>query len=191
MSAQVKLIAYLVLALALIGAGAAGAWQWQANAYGKKLASKDAAYQADLTRIATAGAAQARQAMEKQQVAEQAVAAIDAKASQEKSNDLAENDLLRRLYSGSQADNQQLHADIAAAQHRLRIAGTCTGGPGGGDLSKTASATGLGDAGTVELAPDAGQAVFDIRAGIVSDQAALKALQAYVTNVCLLGSGVR
>ncbi|NWB89446.1 hypothetical protein [Pseudomonas gingeri] len=127
MNAQVaKLLGYLVLALALIGAGAAGAWQWQwqANAYGKRLASQDDAYQADLTRIVTAGAAQARQAVEKQQAAEQAVAAIDAKASQEKSDALAQNDLLSRPYSSSQTDNAQFHADVAAAQHRLRIADT-------------------------------------------------------------------
>jgi prophage endopeptidase len=42
----------------------------------------------------------------------------------------------------------------------------------------------MGDAGTVELAPAAGQSVFDIRAGIIADQAALRAAQAYIRDVC-------
>lgn len=185
MNTQVaKLLGYLTLALMLIGAGAAGAWEWQANAYGKQLADKDSAYQADLTRISAAGAAQARQAVEKQQAAEQAVAAIDAKTSQEKSDALAQNDLLSRLYSSSQASNDQLRADVATAQHRLRIAGTCTSGSDGGDVSKAASTTSVGDAGTVELSAASGRTVFDIRAGIIADQAALKSLQLYVKNVC-------
>lgn len=184
MTTQIKLIVYLLIALTLIGTGAATAWEWQANAYGKQLADKDSAYQADLTRISAAGAAQARQAVEKQQVAEQAVAAIDAKSSQEKSDALAQNDLLSRLYSSAQASNDQLRADVATAQHRLHIAGTCTGSAGGGDVPKAASAAGVGDAGTVELSAAAGRTVFDIRAGIIADQAALKSLQLYVKSVC-------
>jgi prophage endopeptidase len=43
----------------------------------------------------------------------------------------------------------------------------------------------LGDAGTVELSAASGSTVFDIRAGIIADQAALKALQRYITQVCL------
>ncbi|MDP0971812.1 hypothetical protein Q6294_33285, partial [Klebsiella pneumoniae] len=49
--------------------GAVGAWMWQANSYGKIIADSNASYQADLTSIANAGAAQARQALEKQQIA--------------------------------------------------------------------------------------------------------------------------
>jgi len=119
-------------------------------------------------------------------VAEQAAAAIDAKSSQEKSDALAQNDLLSRLYSSSQASNDQLRADVATTQHRLRIAGTCTSGSGGGDVSKTASTAGVDNASTVELAPVAGRTVFDIRAGIIADQTALRTLQEYVKNVCPL-----
>ncbi|MDF9778054.1 hypothetical protein OKW11_005011 [Pseudomonas baetica] len=42
----------------------------------------------------------------------------------------------------------------------------------------------LGDAGAVELSSASGSTVFDIRAGIIADQAVLKALQSYVRNVC-------
>jgi len=47
---------------------------------------------------------------------------------------------------------------------------------------------GGGNAGTVELAPTAGRTVFDIRAGIIADQAALRVLQRYVGEFCSRGS---
>ena len=42
----------------------------------------------------------------------------------------------------------------------------------------------LGNGGAIDLDPTAGRTVFDIRAGIFADQAALKALQEYVKEVC-------
>jgi prophage endopeptidase len=48
----------------------------------------------------------------------------------------------------------------------------------------TASTAGVGDAGTVELPPDVGQRVLDIQTGIIADQVALKAAQAYIRDVC-------
>ncbi|MGF6154046.1 lysis system i-spanin subunit Rz [Pseudomonas fluorescens] len=169
MNAQVaKLLGYLALALALIGAGAAGAWQWQANKYEKKLSDQEVAHQADMTTIANAATEQARQALEKQQIAEQALAALDQKAQEDKTNALAENDKRR--------------ANVASGARRLRLAGSCSAG--GGNLSGTAVGASLGDASTFELAPAAGSTVLSIRAGIIADQAALKALQSYVMNVC-------
>ncbi|WP_054060096.1 lysis system i-spanin subunit Rz [Pseudomonas asplenii] len=170
--------------MVLIGAGAAAAWTWQDNAYGKRLADQGSAYQADLSSIAAAGAAQARNAVEQQQAAQQALADLDAKSTQEKADALAQNELLRRLYGGSQGGNEKLRADVAAGQRRLRIAGSCSDSAGGGIASQATSASGLGDAATVELTPTAGRTVFDIRAGIITDQAALRALQAYVREVC-------
>ena len=66
-----KWIGFAVLALVLIGIGAAGAWQWQANSYTAIIKTNEANHQADLTAIANAGAAQARQALGKQKDAEQ------------------------------------------------------------------------------------------------------------------------
>lgn len=163
-----KLIGALVLALALIGIGASGAWQWQANKYGKVIATNEAAHQVDLTAISNAAATQARQALDKQQAAEKALADLDQKAQEDKTHALAENDKQR--------------ADIASGARRLRLAGSYRAG--GGNVSGTASSAGVGDAGAFELAPAAGSTVLSIRAGIIADQAALKALQAYVMNVC-------
>ena len=109
-----------------------------------------------------------RTALDKQQAAEKTRDDIDAKATKEKTHDLAENETLRRA--------------VADGARRLRIAGSCS--TNSGNVPGTASTTSLGNGGAIELAPAAGRAVFDIRAGIIADQAALKALQAYVTNVC-------
>lgn len=163
-----RVVGVLLLAALLISVGSGASWKAQDLRYGKQLSELAQQHQASLAAISSAGAAQVRQALEKQQAAEQAMADLDAKATKEKANDLVENERLRRA------------ADDSA--RRLRIAGNCSAGSG--SVPVTASTAGLGNAGTVELAPTAGQTVFDIRAGIIADQAALRALQRYVQEVC-------
>jgi prophage endopeptidase len=141
---------------------------WQANSYGTIIANNEAAWQADLTKIANAGAEQARRATEKQQAAERALADLDQKAQKEKNDGLAENETLRRV--------------VADSARRLHITGSCRASSG--DVPSSTSPASLGDAATVELSSASGSTVFDIRAGIIADQAALKALQSYVRNVC-------
>ena len=136
--------------------------------YGKQLADLRASYKTDLTAIFNAAAAQTRQALERQQAMQMILAELDAKATTEKAHALAENEKLR--------------ADVAAGDRRLRIAGRCSADSS--NLSGTTHTTSLDDGGTVELAGDAGRTVFDIRAGIIKDQAALRGLQAYVREVC-------
>jgi prophage endopeptidase len=165
---RVKLAAYGIAALILIGAGFAAAWFWQANSYGKVIATNEANRQSDLALIANAGAKQAREAMDKQQDAEKRLATLDQTATEEKVKANAENETLLRA--------------VADGTRRLRIAGSCRAG--GSNVPSTASTAGVGDAGTVELASDVGQRVLDIRAGIIADQAALKAAQAYIRDVC-------
>ncbi|WP_433739811.1 lysis system i-spanin subunit Rz [Pseudomonas putida] len=164
-----KVLLRILPYIATVLIGTAGAWMWQANSYGQIIATNAANRQADLAKIANAGTAQARQALEKQQAAEQALADLDQKAQKEKTNDLAENERLRRA--------------AADSARRLRIAGSCRASSW--DVPATAGASDLGDAGTVELTATAGSAVFDIRAGIIADRAALKALQQYITRACL------
>ena len=143
-------------------------WKVDAWRYGKELASLAASHQADLTTISNAAANQARQALEKQQATQKALAELDAKATTEKARDLAKNEKLR--------------ADVAAGDRRLRIAGRCSADSS--NLPDTTSSTSLDDGGTVELAGAAGRTVFDIRAGVIKDRAALKGLQEYVREVC-------
>ncbi|WP_347900755.1 lysis system i-spanin subunit Rz [Pseudomonas purpurea] len=158
----------LVGVVVLVGCSVFSTWKVDAWRYGKQLADLNLAHQSDLTAIGNAANTQTRQALEKQQAAEQARADNDAKATKEKASDLAENERLRRA------------ADDSA--RRLRIAGSCSAG--GGDVSGTTSTASLGNAVTIELAPTAGRTVFDIRAGIIADQAALRGLQRYVQEVC-------
>ncbi|NMZ98107.1 lysis system i-spanin subunit Rz [Pseudomonas lundensis] len=143
-------------------------WKVDAWRHGKQLADLSASHQADLTAISNTAAAQVRQALEKQQAAQKILADHDAKATKEKAHALAENEKLR--------------ADVAAGDRRLRLAGRCSANSG--DLPDTARATSLDDGTTVELAGAAGRTVFDIRAGIIKDRAALKGLQEYVRGVC-------
>ena len=153
---------------ALVGCSVFSTWKVEAWRHGKQLADLGASYQADLTAISNAASAQARQALERQQATQKALTELDAKATTEKARDLAENERLR--------------ADVAAGDRRLRIAGRCS--TNSSDLSDTTSTARLDDGGTVELAGAAGRTVFNIRAGIIKDRAALKGLQKYVREVC-------
>ncbi|PAA14441.1 lysis protein [Pseudomonas fragi] len=152
----------------LVGCSVFSTWKVDAWRYGKQLADLSASHQADLTAISSAAAAQVRQALERQQATQKALAELDAKATTEKAHALAENEKLR--------------ADVATGDRRLRIAGRCSANSS--DLPDTTSTARLDDGGTVELAGAAGRTVFNIRAGIIKDRAALKGLQKYVREVC-------
>lgn len=94
------------------------------------------------------------------------VAALDAKYTKELADAQTRNtDLQRRLAAGG----------------RVRVEGRCSVPT----QTETASASRVGNAATVELSPGAGQNVFNIRAGIISDQAKLKYLQEYIRTQCL------
>jgi prophage endopeptidase len=175
----------LLLALLIAGTGGLVAWNWQTNAYEKKLSDLRASHSDELARMANANARQLQLAVERQQMAEQNAAALDKKATEEKADALAKNESLRKLYDSSQTDNGRLHADVIAGYNRLRIAGSCTANTG--NLSQASSTSGLGDASTVKLSPATGQTVFDIRAGIIADQAALITAQNYIRDVCPTG----
>ncbi|EAT8301167.1 lysis protein [Salmonella enterica] len=93
------------------------------------------------------------------------VTALDARHTKELADEHAKNaDLQRRLAAGG----------------RVRVEGRCTVPT----TAKTASTSRVGNAATVELTPDSGQNVLDIRAGIISDQAKLKYLQEYIRQQC-------
>ncbi|HIB1554020.1 TPA: lysis protein [Salmonella enterica subsp. enterica serovar Muenchen] len=93
------------------------------------------------------------------------VAALDAKYTQELADAKTENDALQRRL---------------AAGGRMRVKGRCTV-----PASTTSASPGsMGDAATVELSPDSGRNVLNIRAGIISDQEKLKYLQEYIRTQC-------
>ncbi|EBS8367575.1 lysis protein [Salmonella enterica subsp. diarizonae serovar 50:z:-] len=94
------------------------------------------------------------------------VAALDAKYTKELADAQTRNtDLQRRLAAGG----------------RVRVKERCTVPT----WTATTSASRVGNAATVELSPDSGRNVLDIRAGIISDQEKLKYLQEYIRTQCL------
>ncbi|MFY0502722.1 lysis system i-spanin subunit Rz [Enterobacter cloacae complex sp. YD19/O97A5] len=94
------------------------------------------------------------------------VAALDAKYTKELVDAQAENDALKR----------KLDSD-----GRVLVKGKCPVPAS----TETTVTTGMGHDATVELSKIAGRNVFDIRSGIISDQTALKTLQAYINSQCL------
>lgn len=94
------------------------------------------------------------------------VAVLDAKYTKELADAKAENDALqRKLDNGG----------------RVLVKGKCPAPA----TAETSSTSGMGNDATVELSPVAGRNVLSIRAGIISDQASLRALQEYITTQCL------
>ena len=167
------LIAGAVVVLLAMGTGfgwVLNGWRLEGRVARSEAATdrESRAHQADLAAISSAAAQQVTQALAKQQEAQQALAELDKKATKEMNDAKAENDRLRaRLDAGG----------------RVRVAGNCPANPV--SVPAASGAAGVGHAGTVELSPEAGRNVLDIRAGIIADQAALRALQQYVREVCL------
>ncbi|EAA8845487.1 lysis protein [Salmonella enterica subsp. enterica] len=99
------------------------------------------------------------------EVRQRDVAALDAKYTKELADAQNRNtDLQRRLAAGG----------------RVRVEGRCSVPTS----TTTASTSSVGNAATVELSPDAGQNILNIRAGIISDQEKLRYLQEYLLTQC-------
>ena len=72
-----------------------------------------------------------------------------------------------------------LRRDVDSGAKRLRIAATCPG------VSKATSATGVDDAATPELTPDARRNYFDHRDGIATADKMIRGMQDYIKEQCL------
>ena len=85
-------------------------------------------------------------------------------------------------YSKELADAKKtisdLRRDVDSGAKRLRIAATCHGVP------KATSATGVDDAGTPELTPDARRNYFDHRDGIATVNKMIRGMQEYIDTQC-------
>jgi len=80
----------------------------------------------------------------------------------------------------AEAENRKLRADIDTGARRLRIQGMC---PAGAGEPANPAAAASGHAAAIELAPDARQAVLDLREALMRDQRALRACQAYAREI--------
>ncbi|HCB1649757.1 lysis protein [Citrobacter portucalensis] len=93
------------------------------------------------------------------------VAALDAKYTKE--------------LSDAKKTINDLRRDVDSGAKRLRIAATCLRVP------KAASATGVDDAGSPELTPDARRNYFDHRDGIAVTDKMIRGMQKYINTQCL------
>lgn len=161
-------IAAVALAVAAAG-GAAAAWAWQDNAWSAKLASAQSAHESTLGEIARAGAQQLRRQQELYVAQQARLQALDTAHYQEMQDAKAENENLRRTYSDADDERRRLRIAVKIARADAVVAGTLA--------EPTASS--LGDVATLELSGAAGQAVWDIRAGMIEDREKLRYLQGY------------
>lgn len=93
------------------------------------------------------------------------VAALDAKYTKE--------------LSDAKKTINDLRRDVDSGAKRLRIAATCPG------VSKATSASGVDDAGSPELTPDARRNYFDHRDGIATADKMIRGMQEYIKEQCL------
>ncbi|WP_422854888.1 lysis protein [Citrobacter portucalensis] len=94
------------------------------------------------------------------------VATLDAKYTKELADAKAENDALqRKLDNGG----------------RVLVKGRCPMPAS----TQTSSASSVGNDATIELSDVAGRNVLGVRAGIISDQTSLRALQEYIKTQCI------
>lgn len=93
------------------------------------------------------------------------VAALDAKYTKE--------------LSDAKKTINDLRRDVDSGAKRLRIAATCPG------VSKATSASGVDDAGSPELTPDARRNYFDHRDGIATADKMILGMQDYIKEQCL------
>ena len=98
------------------------------------------------------------------QVRQRDVAALDAKYTKE--------------LSDAKKTINDLRRDVDSGAKRLRIAATCPGVP------KATSATGVDDAGSPELTPDARRNYFDHRDGIATADKMIRGMQDYIGEQC-------
>lgn len=172
---------YLItgLAAALLGAalGAAGTHAIDADHYGAQIASgkvdlanEKLSHTADLKAVSDKAAGDAFAALAHQKTLQKQIADMDAAHQQE--------------IADEKAKNSKLAADVAAGSVRLRVAIAAARAASVGSVSASAGPASGSDDTTVELAPSARQAYFEVAGGIADDQSKIIGLQNYIKTVC-------
>ncbi|HHL2824757.1 TPA: lysis protein [Citrobacter murliniae] len=157
-----------VCGVALLVGGLLGAWGtwWIANnKYTAEIAKLNQQNSVALKSISDAASLQAASNMQKQQAFAKDVSGVDQQRTKELHDALTQN--------------QALRDDVATGTKRLRFTSaklaTCEQ-----SASAAQRAASMVNGASVELSSEAGRNIYDIRAGIISDQAKLKTLQVYI-----------
>lgn len=155
-----------VLALAVV----AGVQQIRVLSAQSDASQAQAEHQAHLRQVAEANAAVILRQQADRLKLEQRLAEADQQSTEKLNHALTENDRLERLYSSADDERRRLRIDVKIARADAVV-------------SAATSAGRVGDAATVELSAAAGSAVWDIRAGMISDQEKLAYLQQWARAV--------
>ncbi|QNC78766.1 lysis system i-spanin subunit Rz [Klebsiella quasipneumoniae] len=147
--------------------GALAGWWLTDNKFTADIATIKQQHTEDLKAISDDASAQRDKNAALEHALANAIAKSDQQHTQELTDALAENKALRESISNGSRQLQLAKAGLA----------TC-------NLSKSAVAgtSSLDDAGTIAFSDDFGRNIYDIRAGIISDQQKLKALQDYIRS---------
>lgn len=159
--ARLKLAVYLLAAaVALAGAFIAGStvrgWKEQA-----RFSAEVARHAETMKSISDAAAEAALRATKKAEEQQRKIAALD--------------DQYTRELNHANAENERLRNAVADGTRRLRIQAKCPAGSSG--VPATPNGTGVDSGTAVELSPEAGRAYSSLRAGIIADEAKLRACQ--------------
>lgn len=158
-----------LLGALLVAVFAAG---WAGNGWrmGAQLAMAEKSHSDTLGGISRAAARQVSDQLDARVQLEQRLADLDSTKHKELTDAQDENERLRRLYSGADAERKRLRIEARIAAADLVV-------------SQATGSRGLGDGASVELSERSGSAVWDIRAGMIRDQKKLEYLQGYVRTL--------
>lgn len=172
----VKVKAIGALALVAILAGAGAGWWFTKTAYERditdlkeELSREREGWLKEKLAVTTKAQQDTDQAIARMKAAQEDLARLDAET--------------QRKLADAEMENETLSRDVASGNRRLRILGAKLAHSGGNATGGDSAAACMGDGADAELSPEAGRAVFDLRAGIIRKEAQLSALQDYVEKV--------
>lgn len=169
MTAWLKLVptwSYWLLALAVV----AGGQQIRVLSAQSDASKAQAEHQTHLRQVAEANASVILKQQADRLALEQRLATADKQSTEKLTHALTENDRLERLYSSADDERRRLRIEVKVARADAIVSAAT--GPGS-----------VGDAASVELSAAAGRAVWDIRRGMIDDQAKLAYLQEWAREV--------
>jgi len=169
MNAWLKLVptwSYLVLALVLV----VGVQQVRVMSAQSDASKAQAEHQTHLRQVAEANAAVILKQQADRLKLEQRLAAADKQSTERLTHALTENDRLERLYSSADDERRRLRIEVKVARADAVVSAATGSGS-------------AGDAASVELSAAAGRAVWDIRRGMIDDQAKLAYLQEWARQI--------
>lgn len=161
---MIKTKTSLFVATALLLTGLSAGWTANGWRMGEQLAEQHAAHIDHLRLTAEANAAVILQQQAEQQNLADNLAELDTKHTEELSHALSENRRLEDLYSAADGERRRLRIEVVVARNDAIV-------------SATTGAGSMGDAASLELSTAAGQAVWDIRQGMIEDRKKLEYLQ--------------